>query len=124
MKISEAGTFMRRAGGLIRMFRFLISAFLFGMICAYALGQEEHSHPATQMQSIEQKQSDAGTLIKIVRESTERFKDVRVAEREGYALMFGCVTGPDVGAMGLHYVNGNILATNELDPARPQVAIY
>jgi len=28
-----------------------------------------------------------------------------VAEAEGYSLLFGCVSGPDAGAMGLHYVN-------------------
>ena len=50
--------------------------------------------------------SKAGALVKIVRDSTERFKDVKVAEAEGYALQFGCVSGADVGAMGLHYVNG------------------
>ena len=37
-----------------------------------------------------------------VRESTERFKDVAAAEAQGYGLMFGSVSGPDYGAMGLH----------------------
>ena len=40
-------------------------------------------------------QGQAAGLIKAVREATERFKDVRVAEAEGYSLMFGCVSGPD-----------------------------
>jgi hypothetical protein len=40
-----------------------------------------------------------------MRASTERFKDVAVAEAEGYGLLFGCVSGPDYGAMGLRYVN-------------------
>ena len=39
----------------------------------------------------------AGALIKAVRESTERFRDVAAAENEGYALMFGCVSGPATG---------------------------
>ena len=43
-----------------------------------------------------------GDFVKVVRDATERFKDVAVAEAEGYALMFGCVSGPDWGAMGLH----------------------
>ena len=47
----------------------------------------------------------AAGLISAVRQATERFKDVKVAEAEGYSLMFGCVSGPDYGAMGLHYVN-------------------
>ena len=69
--------------------------------------------------------SKASALIKIVRESTERFKDVSEAEREGYALIFGCVSGSDAGAMGLHYVNGALLdevnKSGVLDATRPQI---
>jgi len=65
-----------------------------------------------------------GDLIKIVREATERFKDVAVAEREGYQLMFGCVSGPDWGAMGLHYVNLSLVGDDVLDPTRPEIVIY
>ena len=42
---------------------------------------------------------------KVVREVTERFRDVGVAEAEDYPLSFGCVSGEDSGAMGLHYAN-------------------
>ena len=65
-----------------------------------------------------------GTLIKIVRENTERFKDVAVAEAEGYGLQFGCVSGPDSGAMGLHYVNFPLALDGVLDPAKPEIVIY
>jgi hypothetical protein len=47
-----------------------------------------------------------------------------VAEAEGYALQFGCVSGPDSGAMGLHYVNGALVGRGELDPTHPQIVIY
>ena len=43
---------------------------------------------------------------------------------EGYALQFGCVSGSDSGAMGLHYVNGNLVDSGVLDPTRPQIVIY
>ena len=66
----------------------------------------------------------ANDLVKVVREATERFKDVSVAEAEGYSLMFGCVSGPDSGAMGLHYVNLSLVTDNVLDPARPEIVIY
>ena len=65
-----------------------------------------------------------GALLKIVREATERFKDVSAAEAEGYALQFGCVSGPDVGAMGLHYVNFPLVLDGELDATRPEIVIY
>jgi hypothetical protein len=59
-----------------------------------------------------------------VREATERFKDVSVAEGEGYGQLFGCVTGPDWGAMGLHYVNLPLVGDGELDASRPEIVIY
>jgi hypothetical protein len=67
---------------------------------------------------------NAETLVKTVRESTERFKDVAVAEAEGYGLQFGCVSGPDWGAMGLHYVNFPLVLDGILDPAKPEIVIY
>ena len=66
----------------------------------------------------------SGDLVKAVREATERFKDVSVAEAEGYSLMFGCVSGPDWGAMGLHYVNLPLVVDGVLDPAKPEIVIY
>jgi hypothetical protein len=75
-------------------------------------------------QSPREEKAAAGDLVKVVREVTERFKDVSVAEAEGYSLMFGCVSGPDWGAMGLHYVNLSLVADGVLDPARPEIVIY
>jgi hypothetical protein len=64
------------------------------------------------------------TFVRAVREATERFHDVAVAEAEGYALMFGCVSGPDSGAMGLHYVNLALVGDGVLDASRPEIVIY
>jgi len=89
-----------------------------------AFAQEVHSHTPTGAQSTEHQKAESSELIRVVRESTERFKDVKAAESEGYALMFGCVAGDDSGAMGLHYVNGNLLSKGELDPTHPQIVIY
>ena len=75
--------------------------------------QNGHFHGAT-----------AETLLKTVREATERFKDVAVAEAEGYGLQFGCVSGPDWGAMGLHYVNFPLVLDGVLDPSKPEIVIY
>ena len=66
----------------------------------------------------------AGALVKAVREATARFRDPAVAENEGYQLLFGCVSGPDAGAMGLHYVNLELVGDPALDPSRPEIVIY
>ena len=68
--------------------------------------------------------TQTGALVKVVREVTERFRDVKVAEAEGYALAFGCVSGADYGAMGLHYVNFPLVLDGVLDPTRPEIVIY
>ena len=81
-----------------------------------ALAQDHQSHGVHKNQP--------GDLVKLVRESTARFRDVAVAEAEEYHLQFGCVSGPDAGAMGLHYVNFPLVTDGELDAARPEIVIY
>src|SRR5262245_59856385 len=90
--------------------------------------QAGHSHPATpQPNQLSLGQSE---LLSIVRQSTERFKDVNVAQNEGYQPALGCVSGPDAGAMGLHYIKGEFVANTpllpngEIDPTKPQAVIY
>jgi len=82
-----------------------------------------HSHDDRREDPSVQKRSP-GALVSVVREATERFKDVAAAEAEGYFLQFGCVTGPDSGAMGLHYVNFPLVLDGELDPTKPEIVIY
>jgi hypothetical protein len=104
----------------------LIALVLMNVCPARTLAQEGHSHTPTQQQQemTPDQQHKAGALLKVVRESTERFKDVSVAEAEGYALQFGCVSGDYSGAMGLHYVNATLVNSGVLDATRPQIVIY
>jgi hypothetical protein len=99
-----------------------IAALVLVGVCASSALAEDHD--AHTYDSTADQQNKAGALIKLVRDSTERFKDVAVAEREGYALQFGCVSGSDSGAMGLHYVNGMLVNNGILDATRPQIVIY
>jgi hypothetical protein len=100
----------------------IVVLILLGMCSASTLAQSGHSHEvAAQTQALTQSQS---TLLKIIRENTERFKDVKVAEGEHYSLLFGCVSGPDYGAMGLHYVNMDFVRSGAIDPTHPQIVIY
>ncbi len=104
-------------------FQHLMMALVLMSVCPWgAPAQDGHSHPRTaQTQQLTPAQ---GALLKVVRDNTERFKDVSVAEAEGYSLLFGCVSGPDAGAMGLHYVNLPLVATGLIDATRPQIVIY
>jgi hypothetical protein len=110
-----------------KQFQFsMIALALINVIPSRALAQEDHSHAsAPQQQEMTQEQHrNAGALLKIVREATERFKDVSAAEAEGYALQFGCVSGDDFGAMGLHYVNGALVNSGVIDATHPQIVLY
>lgn len=63
-------------------------------------------------------------LAQEVRQATQHFLDVNNAGPAGYSPAFGCVTGPDHGAMGIHYVNGDLVKKGELEVAYPQALIY
>jgi hypothetical protein len=64
-----------------------------------------------------------GPLFEKVRKANDRFKDVKVAIAEGYGPI-PCASGLQGGAMGIHYVNGNLLKTGTLDVAHPQAVMY
>jgi hypothetical protein len=74
-------------------------------------------------------QGSQDDLVQIVRNATKKYQNVASAAPD-YGPAFGCVSGPDHGAMGIHYVNGNIvhgetlLSNGQLDPTKPQALIY
>jgi hypothetical protein len=64
------------------------------------------------------------TLVQKVREATRQFLDVNNAGAAGYEPAFGCVTGPDHGAMGIHYVNGDLVGDGLINVDHPEALIY
>ena len=85
---------------------------------APVVAQGDHSHQAAG------KNDQSAALVKVVREATERFRDVAAAEAEGYALQFGCVSGSDAGAMGMHFVKGDLVGDDVIDATKPEIVIY
>jgi hypothetical protein len=67
---------------------------------------------------------DTSRLVSQVRDATRLFHDVAMAESAGYAAFLGCVSGPQEGAMGIHYVDGNLVGDGLLDASRPEALIY
>jgi hypothetical protein len=63
-------------------------------------------------------------LVRDVRRATERFLDVNNTGPAGYGPAFGCVTGPDHGAMGIHYVNGPLVGDGKIELEYPEALIY
>ena len=64
------------------------------------------------------------TLVKTVRQATEDFKNVAAAKDAGYGLFHGCVSGPERGAMGIHFVNGDLVGDGEINALQPEALIY
>lgn len=96
------------------------------------LAQDGHSHDATQSTDLTADQkAKAAALLKIVRTATQEFQTVEAAEAGNYKLQFGCVSGDSAGAMGLHYVNGDLIKQASYDAKKgyvdvnhPQIVIF
>jgi hypothetical protein len=82
---------------------------------------------ATPMLAQDTMQMDAqvpAKLVRDVRKATQQFIDVNNAKKAGYGPAFGCVSGPDHGAMGIHYVNGTLVGDGQIDVNKPEALIY
>ena len=64
------------------------------------------------------------TLVDAVRQATEPFQNAEEAMAAGYAPMLGCVSGPQEGAMGIHYMNGDLIGDGQLVAAQPEALPY
>jgi len=65
-----------------------------------------------------------GSFAQVVRDNTAQFKDVADAEAAGYGLVHGCISGPNGGAMGVHYANGDLVGDGKVDAEHPEAVIY
>ncbi|HEV8191821.1 MAG TPA: hypothetical protein VGP82_10105, partial [Ktedonobacterales bacterium] len=78
-----------------------------------------------------QRQSNAANPdpLAAVRAATGRYHTLSVAEGNGYSLLkdkagIACIANPGVGAMGVHYVNGDLVKSGQVEPSTPQALVY
>jgi len=64
------------------------------------------------------------TLVDIARAATAPFRDPNAAIAAGYVPKPFCVSGPDQGAMGVHFVNAALVKDGQLDPEKPESLVY
>jgi hypothetical protein len=89
----------------------LLAAFLFVTIGTHAdAGQSRHD-------------------IDQLKHATAKYHRVQVAENAGYARFvdvdgIACIDMPDMGAMGVHYVNGPLVGDGKLNPRTPEAVVY
>lgn len=63
-------------------------------------------------------------LVDRVRQATRRFRDVNVAMAEGWVQGTPCVSGPNSGAMGVHFVLPARIGDGALNADEPEALIY
>jgi hypothetical protein len=64
-----------------------------------------------------------------VRAATARYHSLSVAIAHKYGILkdakgIACIDNPGVGAMGVHYVNGGLVGTTEVNPLKPEALVY
>jgi hypothetical protein len=64
-----------------------------------------------------------------VRHATAKYHKVEVAQQAGYGRFVdvngvACIDMPDMGAMGIHYVNGSLVGDGKIDPLKPEAVLY
>jgi hypothetical protein len=70
-----------------------------------------------------------GPTLKQVVSATAKFRSVGVAQRAGYGRFVdvngvACIDMPGMGAMGIHYVNGDLVADPTISALKPEAMVY
>ena len=88
--------------------------------------QGHNDHAAGTIAQPHKPTREESAVINAVRDATARFKNVTSVDGpgEGYALNFGCVSGGDFGAMGLHYVNMELVGDGDIDVRYPEIILF
>src|SRR5262245_3916763 len=79
--------------------------------------------PVFTQDHVHSNQISPATLVRDVLDATRGFLDVNNLP-PGYQPLFGCVSGPDHGAMGIHYVNLALVGDGGIDRSQPEAVIY
>lgn len=66
---------------------------------------------------------DVAKDLGAARKATAKYHDIKAALADGYVQETPCISNPDLGAQGFHYVNPDLL-DGDLDPAKPELLMY
>jgi hypothetical protein len=66
----------------------------------------------------------AAVLVEKVRAATQRYRDINIALGEGWVQATPCVSGPNEGAMGVHFLKPERLHDGSLKAEEPEMLIY
>lgn len=106
------------------MKKVLIAMFMLAAAAPAADAQSHDGHGGAAVAQQRKNTPQQNDLVNIVRDATRDFRDVSNAMAKGYSLLFGCVSGGDYGAMGLHFVNLGLVGDGEVDASKPEIVLY
>jgi hypothetical protein len=63
------------------------------------------------------------------RSATAKYHSLSVADKDGYSILADtagvtCIAEPGMGAMGVHYVKGDLVKDPMIDPKHPEALVY
>ena len=93
-------------------------------LVAIAAGQTPQTDAAAAAVAQEALTSAFSPLVDKVRKATARFKDINAALAAGFVQGTPCVSGPDFGAMGVHFVLPARINAAVLKADQPEALIY
>src|SRR5688572_18284200 len=67
--------------------------------------------------------------LRQVKQATAKYHNIDTAKAAGYGLLvdaqgIACIDMPRKGAMGVHYVNGNLVGDGAIDAYKPEAVVY
>jgi hypothetical protein len=73
--------------------------------------------------------SSSHSKLSRVKHVTAKFQSLGVAQKAGYALLvdqdgIACIDMPGMGAMGVHYVKGDLVGDGKIDALHPEAVVY
>src|SRR5262245_21794732 len=100
---------------IIRLKDFILVACAVPLLAVAAAAQHAHTPPG----------QPPASLVDAVRQATEQFRDVNQATLANYHPFLGCVAGAEAGAMGVHFVNMDLLNDlGKVRPDQPEALVY
>jgi hypothetical protein len=71
----------------------------------------------------------AASVTAPARSATAKYHSLAVAKQAGYSILadsagITCIAEPQMGAMGVHYVNGDVVKDPAIDATHPEALVY
>ena len=72
---------------------------------------------------------DPGRPMAAAHAATARYQSLNLAKKSGYSILadtagITCIADPEMGAMGVHYVEGDLVKDPAIDARHPEALVY